>query len=33
MEEIVVGTIAIGTGNDFSRATGWGGEEAIGNLL
>lgn len=25
VDKIVIGIIPIGTGNDFSRATGWGG--------
>lgn len=31
----MIGIIPIGTGNDFSRATGWGGEQAtmIGKKL
>lgn len=29
LENIIIGIIPIGTGNDFSRATGWGGEQTI----
>ena len=35
MSRVVIGIIPIGTGNDFSRSTGWGGEQAtmIGKKL
>lgn len=32
-DKVVIGVIAIGTGNDFSRATGWGPDQCIKNLL
>lgn len=35
LNNVMIGIIPIGTGNDFSRSTGWGGEQAtmIGKKL
>lgn len=29
IENVVIGIVPIGTGNDFSRSTGWGGEQTV----